>query len=102
MDSILRLLWCRLSSGGSAKLLEQINERRALGLREPTRRQVHRRLVTGEYFGRLPFARRRQPNDASPSVGGVGLAGNQAAGLEAIHRSGDRPAGELDSPTNLV
>src|SRR5437773_10484952 len=102
MASILRLLWCRLIPGGSAELLEQLKERRALGLREPTRRQVHRRLMTGEYLGRLLFARRRQPNDASPSVGGVRLAGNQAARLEAIHRSGDRPAGELDSPANLV
>src|SRR5438034_7358792 len=75
--------------GRSAELLEQLNERRALGFREPTRCQIHRRLVTGEYFGRLLFARRRQPNDASPSVARVGLARDEVARLESIHSRGD-------------
>src|SRR5438132_12241180 len=102
MTLILQLLLCYLSPGGSAELLEQPNERRALGLRKPTRRQVHRHLVNGEYLGRLLFARRRQPNDASPPVAWVSLARHQAAGLESIHSCGDRSAGELDSPANLV
>src|SRR5438034_11835995 len=97
MALILQLLWRRSSPGGGAELLEQLNERCALGLREPTRRQIHRRLVTGEYPGRLLFACRRQPNDASPSVARVGLARDQAARLEPIHGRGDRSAGELDS-----
>src|SRR5438552_11734610 len=71
-----------LSGGGSAELLEQLDERRALGLRESTRRQIHRRLVARECLGRLLFARRRQPNDASPSVARVGLARDQAAGRQ--------------------
>src|SRR5438128_1449853 len=96
MASILHLLWCYSSAGGNAELLEQLNEGRAFGLREPIRGQVHRRLVNGEYLGRLVFARRRQPNDASPSVACVRLARNQAAGLESIHSRGDRSAGELD------
>src|SRR5882672_11881270 len=102
MALILQLLWCYLSPGGSAELLEQPNERRTLGLGKPTRRQVHRRLVTGEYLGRLLFARRRQPNDASPSVARVGLARDQATRLESIHSRGDGSAGELDSTTNLI
>src|SRR5438477_4639437 len=102
MASILRLLWCRSSPDGSAELLEQLDERGALGLREPTRGQIHRRLVNGEYLGCLLFARRRQPNDASPSVARVRLARDQATGLESIHSRGDRSTGELDSPTNLI
>src|SRR5437870_6365359 len=102
MILLLRLSWCCLTPGGKAELLEQLNERRALGFREPTRRQIHRRLVTGEYLGRLLFARRRQPNYASPSVAWVGLARDQAARLESIHSRGDRSAGELDSTTNLI
>src|SRR5207237_8388851 len=81
-DLSLQLLSCYLSACGSAELLEQPNERRALDLRKPTRRQVHRRLVIGEYLRRLLFARRRQPDDASPSVARVGLAPNQTAGFE--------------------
>src|SRR5436190_9730272 len=45
----------RSPGGGSAQLLEQFDERRALGFREPARCQIHRRLVTGETFGRLLF-----------------------------------------------
>src|SRR5437667_2423138 len=66
MALILRRLWRCSSPGGRAELLEQLNQRRALVLREPTRRQIHYRLVNGEYPGRLLFARGRQPNDASP------------------------------------
>src|SRR2546422_9783362 len=102
MALILRRLWCCLSPGGKAELLEQLNERRALVLREATRRQIHHRLVTGEYRGRVLFAHGRQPNDASPSVARVGLACDQAARLESIHSRGDRSAGELDSTTNLI
>src|SRR5438132_9682115 len=102
MALILRRSWCCLSPGGSAELLEQLNERRALVLRQPTRRHIHHRLVTGEYPGRVLLARGRQPNDASPSVARVGLACDQAARLESIHSRGDRSAGELDSTTNLV
>src|SRR5258707_1122328 len=102
MVLVLHLFWGCLSPGRSAELPEQLNEGRALVLREPTRRQVHRRLVNGEYLGGLLFARRRQPNDASPSVARVGLAGNETQGLESIHRRGDRSTGELDSPTNLI
>src|SRR5207245_2830612 len=32
--------WCCWISGGSAELLEQLNERRALGFREPMRRPI--------------------------------------------------------------
>src|SRR5713101_1899442 len=96
-----RLRCCR-SAGGNAELLEQLNERGPLGLREPTRCQIHGRLVNGEYLGRLLFARRGQPNDASPSVARVGLARDQVARLESIHSGGDRPTGELDAPANLI
>src|SRR5712692_443842 len=96
-----RLRCCR-SAGGNAELLEQLNERRALGLREPTRRQIHGRLVTGEYFGRLLISPRRQPNDAGSPIALVGLARHQAAGLESIHSGSDRPAGELDAPADLI
>ena len=102
MALILQLFWCCLRRGGKAELLEQLDERRALGLRERTRRQIHRRLVTGEYLGCLLFARRRQPDDASPSVGRVGLACDQAARLESIHSRRDRSAGELDSTANFI
>src|SRR5437588_8829512 len=88
--------------GGSAELLEQRNERRALGLREPTRCQIHRRLVTGENFGRQLFARCRQAHDASPSVTRVGLACDEAARLESIHSRGDRSTGELHATANLI
>src|SRR2546427_9963015 len=102
MALILRRLWCCLSPGGRAQLLEQLNEHRALVLREPTRRQIHHRLVTGEYPSRVLFARGRQPNDASPSVARLGLACDQAAPLEPIHTHGDRSAGGLDSATSLI
>src|SRR5437762_1949370 len=59
--SLLQLLRCA-SHGGRAEFLEQLNEGRALVLRKPTRRQVHRRLVDGEHLGGLLFARYRQPN----------------------------------------
>src|SRR2546423_1261381 len=84
------------SSDGRAELLEQRDQRRALALREPTGGPIHHRLVTGEYPGRVLFARRRQPNDASPPVARVGLACDQSARLEPIHGRGDRSAGELD------
>src|SRR5258707_13163698 len=102
MVLILRLFWGCLSPGRSAEPLEQLNEGRALGLRETTRGRIHRCLVNAEYLGGLPFAHRRQPHDASPSVARVGLARDQAAGLESIYGRGDRSAGELDSPTNLI
>ena len=101
-SALLRLLWCGSSHGGRSELLEQPNKRRALGLGEPTRCQIHHRLVTGEYPGRLLFARRRQPNDASPSVARMGLARDQAERLESIHSRRDRSARELDSTTNLI
>src|SRR5437016_614177 len=88
MIPILSMSVFLLRPGGSAELLEQLNERRALGLRKPARRQIHRRLVTSETLGRLLFARRRQPNDASPSVARVGLAPDEAARLESIHSRG--------------
>src|SRR5439155_18786076 len=90
----------RSSLGGNAELLEERNERRALDLRERTRCHIHRRLVTGEYLGRLLFACRRQPNDASPSVARVGLARDQAARRESIHSRGDCSTRELDSTAN--
>src|SRR5207245_10895819 len=80
-----------LSGGGSAELLEQLDERRALGLRESTRRQIHRRLVARECLCRLLFARRRQPNDSSPPFARVGPARDQAAGPESNHRRGGPP-----------
>src|SRR5437870_2490842 len=89
-------------SGRSAQLLEQLNERRALGFREPARRQIHRRLVTGETFCRLFFARRCQPDDASPSVARVSLSCDEAARLEAIDSRGDRSTRELDATTDLI
>src|SRR5438876_7102301 len=90
MALILRGLWCGVSPGGRAELLEQLDERRALVLGEPAGRQIHHRLVNGEYPGRLLLARGRQPNDASPSVARVGLTCDEAARLESIHRRGDR------------
>src|SRR4030095_558769 len=99
---ILHLFWGCSSPGRSAELPEQLNERRALGLRETTRGRIHRRLVNGEYLGGLLFSRRRQPNNASPSVARVGLAGDETQGLESIHRRGDRSTGELASPYNLI
>src|SRR5437667_6060382 len=97
-----RLALLRSSLGGSAERLEELNERRALGLRERTRCQVHRRLVTSENLGRLLFAGRRQSNDASPSVARVGFARDQVSRLESIHSRGDCSAGELDPTPNLV
>src|SRR5438034_8496909 len=102
MVLVLQLFWGCLSHGRSAELPEQLDEGRALGLRETSRGRIHRRLVNGEYLGGLPFARRRQPNDASSSVARVGLAGDETQGLESIDRRGDRSTGELDSPTNLI
>src|SRR5882724_564592 len=40
MALILRGLWCGLGPGGRAELLEQLDERRALVLGEPTGRQI--------------------------------------------------------------
>src|SRR3979490_3240270 len=98
----LQLPWrCRIP-GGSAELLEQLNEHCALGLREPTRRQIHRSFVTGEYLGCLLCSPRRQPNDAGPPTALVALARHQASGPESIHRSGDRAAGERDAAADLI
>src|SRR5205814_463284 len=99
---ILRGLCGGVSPGGRAELLDQLDERRALLLGEAARGQIHDRLVKGEYPGRLLFAGGRQPNDASPSIGRVGLARDQAARLESIHSGGDRSARELDSTANLI
>src|SRR5712691_8727833 len=79
MIPILSMSVFLLQPRGSTELLQQLNERRALGFREPTRCQIHRRLMTGETFGRLIFACRGQPNNASPPVARVGLARDQAA-----------------------
>src|SRR2546423_979189 len=46
-------------TGGRAKLLEQPNQRCALGFREPTGCYIHRRPVNGECFHCFLFSPRR-------------------------------------------
>ena len=61
-----------------AELLEELDEREALGLREPARCRIHQAFVTREELDRLFFACFRQPNDASSFCQWVGLAGDEA------------------------
>src|SRR5438876_1263739 len=96
------LAFLRSSLGGRAERLEEFNERCALALRERTGRQIHRRLVTGEYPGRLLLARRRQSDDTGPSVARVSLAGDQVSRFESIHGRRDCSARELDATPDLI
>src|SRR2546430_11310852 len=93
-----RSLHRQLRLRGRAQLLEQGDERLALGAREPAGGGVEVSLVTIEDAGDERASRPRERHSFGAAIVRVGGALDQALLLEPIDGGGDASARELDAP----